>query len=273
MAMAVPCALLAKPGSRGASTRKPGSLAHLWDNYNESLGLHRLLDDADDYERHLPPREGSTPLRMLEIGVQSGGSARTWKQWYGSRLTYVGVDVNSHCRRTQSPSERIWVEIGSQSNATFLEGVCRKYGPFDIVIDDGAHRPETIRASLQTLFPAAARCMKLPSLYVIEDTETMMMSRYQPTLGSAREYTDILAEAFWAMCAQPHPAPPSPTHPNPAPPTPTQPYPAPIAQGEASATRSPSDPAIPPVRKVKSPPPPCVLAAAAMRARRRRAWK
>ena len=44
-----------------------------------------------------------------------------------------------------------------------------------------------------------AGCMAMPSLYVIEDTETMMMSRYQPTQGSAREYTDIIAEAFWAQ--------------------------------------------------------------------------
>ena len=73
---------------------------------------------------------------MLEVGVQSGGSARLWKQWYGSQLTYVGVDIDARCKRTEKLAERIFVEIGSQLDPAFLRSVCAKHGPFDIVIDD-----------------------------------------------------------------------------------------------------------------------------------------
>ena len=46
------------------------SLADVWSNYNESHGLHRVLEDAKYYERHLPPRSGTSQLRLLEIGIQ-----------------------------------------------------------------------------------------------------------------------------------------------------------------------------------------------------------
>ena len=62
-------------------------------------------------------------LRMLEIGVQSGGSARTWKRYYGTALYYVGVDISPATRRSHSPSEKIFVEIGDQGNARFQDGL------------------------------------------------------------------------------------------------------------------------------------------------------
>lgn len=177
------------------------SLGELWRTYNESHGIHRVLEDAVYYERHLPPRVGSTSLRLLEIGIQSGGSARAWKHWYGDRLYYAGVDVEPKCKRTESPAENMWVEIGSQYNQTFLSQLCKKHGPFDIVIDDGAHRPEAIRASLKAIFPADSACMRIPSLYVIEDMQTMVMSRYQRVQNSPQDMLDIVGEAFWSMHA------------------------------------------------------------------------
>lgn len=177
------------------------SLADVWSNYNESHGLHRVLEDAKYYERHLPPRSGTSQLRLLEIGIQSGGSARCWKTWYGERLYYAGVDVEPACRRTESIRENMFVDIGSQYNASFLQEVCRKHGPFDVVIDDGAHRPEAIRASLHALFPASARCMRTPSLYVIEDMHTMVMSKYQKRLNDPSDMLAIVGEAFWSMHA------------------------------------------------------------------------
>lgn len=192
--------MLARLGLGATTTPPPiDSLEKLWRTYNESHGMHRIPEDAIYYERHLPPRDGSTQLRLLEIGVQSGGSARAWKRWFRSRLYYVGVDVEPRCKRTESPTESMYVEIGSQYNRTFLGEVCRKHGPFDIVIDDGAHRPESIRASLQALFPEKAACMSLPSLYVLEDMHTMVQSRYQPHQNSPQDMLDVVGEAYWAM--------------------------------------------------------------------------
>ena len=134
-------------------------------------------------------------VKLLEIGIQSGGSARAWKQWFGERLDYTGIDIEPSCRRTQSLTENIKVEIGSQLNETFLHRVCKQHGPFDVIIDDGAHRAEMMIASLKALWPSSA-CMADKALYVIEDMQTMVMKKYA---GSPSEIYDIVGEAFWSM--------------------------------------------------------------------------
>ena len=133
-----------------------------------------------------------------QIGIQSGGSARMWKRWYGQRLRYVGVDIEPATARTASPSEDMHVMIGSQADEAFLRSVCARFGPFDLIIDDGGHTAELMRASLRVLFPEASGCMKLPSMYVIEDTQTMMFRRFTKP-GTESEMYALAGEAFYAM--------------------------------------------------------------------------
>ena len=170
-------------------------IRQLWLDYNESHLLHRTIDHADHYQTHLPPRTGSGMVKLLEIGIQSGGSARAWKQWFGERLDYTGIDIEPSCKRTQSLTENMKVEIGSQMNETFLQQVCKQHGPFDVIIDDGAHRPEMMIASLKALWPSSA-CMADKALYVIEDMQTMVMKKYASTPS---DMYDIVGEAFWSM--------------------------------------------------------------------------
>ena len=66
------------------------------------------------------------PVKLFEIGVQSGGSARAWKNYFRDRLYYVGMDIDERCKRSHSPSEKIFIEIGSQLEKADLLKVCRK---------------------------------------------------------------------------------------------------------------------------------------------------
>ena len=38
------------------------------------------------------------PVRFLEIGVQSGGTIKLWKYYFGPQLDYTGVDINFLCK-------------------------------------------------------------------------------------------------------------------------------------------------------------------------------
>lgn len=171
------------------------SLLEAWLSYNESHMMMHHTTMAAPYERHLPPRFGKGEIRLFEMGVQSGGSARMWKQWYGDRLHYVGADINPECKRSESQSENIYVEIGSQLDRAFLAEVCQKHGPFDIVVDDAAHRVEMIISALNVLWPNNT-CMKQPSQYWIEDTHTMVMPKYT---RNPADFYNIVGEAFWSM--------------------------------------------------------------------------
>ena len=158
----------------GAAPSHPrGSLLALWQRYGEAPLADRWAEYAEHYEEHLPAPDG-TPIRMLEIGVQSGGGARLWREWYGDALKYVGVDINSLSKRTESPGENMWVEIGSQSDERFMTSVCEEHGPFDVIIDDGGHTASLINASLNILFPNDS-CLTPRGLYIVEDLHTMAM--------------------------------------------------------------------------------------------------
>lgn len=180
-----------------------GKLATLWLNYNESHLADRWLEYADHYERHLPPpRSDGEPLRMLEMGVQSGGSARLWKQWYGSQLTYVGVDIDARCKRSEVPAERIFIEIGSQLDPAFLRSVCAKHGPFDVVIDDGGHTADMMRVSLSTILPDRT-CVKDGATYVVEDLDVMARCD-RGYCEKPRDVYDLVGRSFYGMHREHH---------------------------------------------------------------------
>jgi len=189
-----------QPQNEEPVTLRPKSLADLWQGYNvEDHGLDRWLPYADVYDAHLPPREmfsGVRKLKLLEIGIQSGGSARAWKQWYGSALYYVGVDIDSKCLRTQNLQEDIHVEIGSQLDPTFLLELCATHGPFDVVIDDGGHTASMIKTAFATLFPNDL-CMAQNSTYFIEDTHTMVVMGHYCTRHE--EISDMAGELWFYM--------------------------------------------------------------------------
>ena len=103
-------------------------------------------------------------LKILEIGVQDGFSLKTWKEYFENSDIY-GIDLTD---LTVFNEDRITVLVGNQSDTNFLLNVNNTYGPFDIIIDDGSHKSNDIRASFNILFPL----LKEGGIYVIEDLHT-----------------------------------------------------------------------------------------------------
>ena len=176
------------------------TLAAAWAHYPTSgPGLDRWMEYAPHYEAHLPKPGNHTSVRLLELGVQSGGSAMAWASYYGRSLQrYAGVDIDPRCKRTEAPHRRIFVEIGSQLDGGFLRRVCRKHGPFDVVIDDGGHTGRMMRASIRAILGAGRLCMRASSVYAIEDMHTMTLCKE----GYCKDPSDIhelMAQAFFGM--------------------------------------------------------------------------
>ena len=101
------------------------------------------------------------PLKLLEIGVQSGASLRMWKQYF-PKAQICGLDYFDVLPMEE---DRIKIFQGEQKDTEVLEKVLLS-GPFDIIIDDGSHQNKDIMASFEYLFPR----MKPGGIYVIEDT-------------------------------------------------------------------------------------------------------
>lgn len=114
-----------------------------WDHYGRIYDFHFS---------HL----WTTVRRVLEIGVDHGGSLQIWKRYFPT-ATIVGLDINPGCKDFEE--ERIEIVTGDQTDTKLLESL----GEFDIVIDDGSHDPGHQEVTFTTLYP------KTKTVYLIED--------------------------------------------------------------------------------------------------------
>lgn len=115
-----------------------GALSHKWQHY------------FDIYERYFAKFVGK-PVRILEIGVQDGGSLHMWREYFGDQATIIGVDISPHSKKLEG--EGFQIEIGDQGSPEFLQALKDKIGEVDIIVDDGSHRPRHQILALNELFP------------------------------------------------------------------------------------------------------------------------
>lgn len=154
-------AWLAEPDPKYPS----GDLAEI---FQETPGLHKWLHYIPVYEATLAGLR-NRPIRMLEIGVDRGGSLEAWSRYLGPQATIVGIDINPWCANFDDPAHNRHVRIGGQQDPALLEQVIREFGPFDVIIDDGSHRPAHINASFRGLFD---RGLADGGAYIAEDLQT-----------------------------------------------------------------------------------------------------
>lgn len=118
-------------------------------------------DYLNKYQKYLPFARNQK-IKILEIGVAQGSSLKTWSDYfYNSNV--VGIDINLNCK--QYETEKIKIEIGDQSDISFLQNVCAKYGFFDLIIDDGSHFSDHVIKSFDCLF----NYLNSGGVYIIED--------------------------------------------------------------------------------------------------------
>jgi hypothetical protein len=120
--------------------------------------------------------------RVLEIGVDHGGSLQLWAKYFPS-AQIVGLDINPDCKRFEE--DRISIVIGDQTDTKLLETL----GDFDVVIDDGSH----LKMDQETSFTALWPHTKL--VYLIEDCH-----RYLPDLITLEPY--LRYEYPWVIVAE-----------------------------------------------------------------------
>jgi len=109
----------------------------------------------DIYQKHFAKYVG-TSVRLLEIGIDHGGSLQMWKEYFGPKAKIIGVDINPACAEYREP--QIEVVIRDQCDPSIAQ-----LGPFDIVLDDGSHELSHQQKSYDNLWP---RCL---GVYLIED--------------------------------------------------------------------------------------------------------
>ena len=90
-----------------------------------------------------------------------GASVKMWREYF-PRARIYGLDVNE-CAYLDD--ERTRTFVADQGNVEDLERVVEAVPSFDVVLDDGSHRPDHQQISLDFLFPR----LSPGGLYFIED--------------------------------------------------------------------------------------------------------
>jgi hypothetical protein len=131
--------------------------------HNYSRQYEKLFSDFRD-----------KPIRYLELGVFKGESLKAMRDVLGSAKCIVGVDIDSNSKQYENIDSNIFVEIGNTNDKDFIDKINQKYGPFDIVLDDGSHRNDDVIKSFEMLFPL----LNDNGLYIVEDTITYKAVEY-----------------------------------------------------------------------------------------------
>lgn len=133
------------------------------------LAHKHITDKWDECHNYCPIYESlfeakrNEVMNLLEIGVETGGSIRMFRDYFPNAIIH-GIDIVS----CNDSGERTKGYIADQSKPEQLLSVIEQIGArLEIIIDDGSHDMNDILISLKTLYPH----LKDGGIYVIEDVE------------------------------------------------------------------------------------------------------
>ncbi|BBU71528.1 hypothetical protein ICHIJ1_14470 [Fluviibacter phosphoraccumulans] len=140
-------------------------------------------------------------IKLLEIGVQNGGSLETWSSYFPNAQIFVGCDINQKCRDLIYQDKKIHVVVGDANSETAYQQVRQLTTYLDVIIDDGSHQSRDIFLSFLNYFPL----LKPGGLFIVEDAHTLFMNQYGGGIlnnHSAQKFfyklSDFVSYEFWS---------------------------------------------------------------------------
>jgi hypothetical protein len=153
------------PGPAPKAEESPNGnnpLRRYFESHTSGDGITKWSHYFDVYHRHFAKFVG-TPVRILEIGVYSGGSLEMWREYFGAECTVYGVDIEPSC--AQYARDGVEIFIGDQADPNFWARFRSRVPELDIVVDDGGHETEQQVVSLEALLPH----LRPGGVYLCED--------------------------------------------------------------------------------------------------------
>lgn len=144
------------------SPESPNPLEVYFDSHHEGPGIWKWRHYFEVYHRYFSKFIG-TDVRMVEIGIYSGGSLGMWKEYFGPKGRIYGVDIEEACRVYEDEVTRVF--IGDQADPSFWQEFLSEVPYVDAVVDDGGHRPDQQVGAFEALFPH----VRPGGVYICED--------------------------------------------------------------------------------------------------------
>lgn len=139
-------------------------------------------------------------IRLLEIGVQNGGSLEIWSKYFPNAEKIIGCDIDPKCGELKFSDERISVVVGDVNENDIKQKILQKTDAFDIIIDDGSHKSSDIIRSFALYFPYLTN----EGTYLVEDLHCSYWNDYEGGLHNPysamsffKRLADIINYEHW----------------------------------------------------------------------------
>jgi GT2 family glycosyltransferase/SAM-dependent methyltransferase len=159
-----------------------GKIVDKWEQY--------LAVYAGEFARFV---SNGLPVRLLEIGVQNGGSLELWSKYLPSGSEVIGLDIDPAVDKLRFEGQ----VVAKIADVNDTERLGSLLGPelFDIIIDDGSHQSDDIVSAFRSLFDK----LRPGGIFVVEDLHASYWTTHKGGLrrdGSAVEFFKGLVDSL-----------------------------------------------------------------------------
>jgi hypothetical protein len=182
------------------ATQAPPTLGQLY-----SLHKGKVSDKWSsyliEYERIFSEYR-NRPVRLLEVGVQNGGSLEIWAQYFAHAQKIIGCDINPKCGELQYDDPRISVVVGGVNSDDTENEIFKQMATIDIIIDDGSHRSSDIVKTFLRYF----EYLTDGGVYIAEDLHCSYWQKFEgglfaphSSMAFFKRLADIVNYEHWGV--------------------------------------------------------------------------
>ncbi|TPM32638.1 glycoside hydrolase family 99-like domain-containing protein [Mesorhizobium sp. B2-3-5] len=142
------------------------------------------------------------PVRILEIGVQNGGSLEVWREYFTKAELVLGCDINVACGNLVFDDKKIAVIVGDANTDEVESNIAAVSKEFDIIIDDGSHTSSDIIRSFARYFPYISQ----GGLYIVEDLHCSYWREFEgglydplSSMSFFKRLLDVVNHEHWGL--------------------------------------------------------------------------
>lgn len=184
--------------SRKSEARK--SLRQLYDEHDGKVS-DKWAIYLDEYDRILSAYRNNA-ARILEIGVQNGGSLEIWGKYFPKAELIVGCDINQNCGLLKFDDRRIDIIVGDANIEETERRIANKSEEFDVIIDDGSHKSSDIIKTFSTYF----RHLAEGGAFIVEDLHASYWQDFEgglydplSSLSFFKRLLDLINHEHWGL--------------------------------------------------------------------------
>ena len=174
---------------RSIFTEHSGKVSDKWSMYLDEY--NRLFDTYRDQ-----------PVRLLEIGIQNGGSLEILSKFFSNAEKLVGCDNNPVCAQLKYEDPKISIVVADANTDEAEQRILEISSRFDFIIDDGSHYSGDIVRSFARYFSHLSN----GGIYIAEDLHCSYWKEFeggifQPDSSIAffKRLADIINHEHWGV--------------------------------------------------------------------------